>query len=72
MIKKLLCDSIENQIPAEKCAVLLSGGVDSHSVAFAAERLGKKVHAYSFVWTLILHTIFKKPKKLQKYSIGLS
>jgi len=31
-----------------ECAILLSGGVDSLSVAFAAQRLGKKLHAYTF------------------------
>ena len=48
MIDTLLCDSIDNQIPAETCAVLLSGGVDSLSVALAAHNVGKKVVAYSF------------------------
>ena len=31
-----------------ECAVLLSGGVDSISVAFGAHRLGKRITAYSF------------------------
>ena len=46
MIAELLMNEIN--VPDDECAVLLSGGVDSISVGFAAERLGKKVHAYSF------------------------
>ena len=48
MIDTLLCNIIENQIPTKKCAVLLSGGVDSLSVALAAHNVGKEVIAYSF------------------------
>jgi len=48
MIKQLLETQIREQIPTEKCAVLLSGGVDSLSVALAAHNVGKKVVAYSF------------------------
>ena len=48
MIDTLLCNIIEKQIPTEKCAVLLSGGVDSLSVALAAHNVGKEVIAYSF------------------------
>ena len=47
-IKLLLEEEIKNSIPTEECAVLLSGGVDSLSVAFAADNLGKKITAYSF------------------------
>ena len=36
------------EVPDNEVAVLLSGGVDSLSVAFTAHRLGKKVHAYTF------------------------
>ena len=48
MIKELLETQIKKQIPTEKCAVLLSGGVDSLSVALAAHNVGKEVIAYSF------------------------
>ena len=49
MIDTLLRDVIKQQVHDDKVAVLLSGGVDSLSVGFAAEVvLGKKVHAYSF------------------------
>ena len=48
MIDTLLCNIIKNQIPTKKCAVLLSGGVDSLSVALAAYNVGIKVIAYSF------------------------
>ena len=48
MIKQLLETQIREQIPTRKCAVLLSGGVDSLSVALAAYNVGIKVIAYSF------------------------
>ena len=48
MIDKLLMDQIEQQTSDKKIAVLLSGGVDSLSVAFAAHRMGKEITAYSF------------------------
>jgi len=48
MIDKLLCNELARASNDNKCAILLSGGVDSLSVAFAAERLGKKLHAYTF------------------------
>ena len=47
-IKLLLEEEIKNSVPTEECAILLSGGVDSLSVAFAADNLGKKITAYSF------------------------
>ena len=40
MIGKLLADHIKNNVPDSEIAVLLSGGVDSLSVAFAAADLG--------------------------------
>ena len=48
MIDKILVSEVEKLVPDDEVAVLLSGGVDSISVAFAAERLGKKITAYSF------------------------
>ena len=48
MIKQLLETQIREQIPTKKCAVLLSGGVDSLSVALATHNVGKEVIAYSF------------------------
>ena len=47
-IDKLLIDQIEQQTTDNNVAVLLSGGVDSLSVAFAAQRMGKKITAYTF------------------------
>ena len=64
MIDTLLCNIVEKQIPVENCAVLLSGGVDSLSVAFAAERLGKKVHAYSFCLDTHSSYDFQKAKEV--------
>ena len=48
MIDKLICEDISNSVPDNDVAVLLSGGVDSISVALAAEKLGKNIHTYSF------------------------
>lgn len=48
MIDQILCDEIKNQSKDDAVAVLLSGGVDSISVALAATRLGKTVTAYTF------------------------
>ena len=48
MIDNLLIDQIEQQTIDKNVAVLLSGGVDSLSVAFAAHRMGKKITAYTF------------------------
>tara|TARA_R100001244_G_scaffold68239_1_gene55846 strand:- start:2074 stop:2901 length:828 start_codon:yes stop_codon:yes gene_type:complete len=47
-IDKILMQNIEETVPDEKVALLLSGGVDSMSVGFSAHRLGKKITAYSF------------------------
>ena len=47
-IKEIIKRVINTQSKNDEVAVLLSGGVDSLSVAFAAHELGKKVHAYSF------------------------
>ena len=48
MIDKLLQQEIEEQTSDKEVAVLLSGGVDSLSVAFAAQRAGKDITAYTF------------------------
>jgi asparagine synthetase B (glutamine-hydrolysing) len=48
MIDKILCDELEKSSKDVNVAVLLSGGVDSISVALAAHRLGKKITAYTF------------------------
>ena len=47
MIDKIITKVVEEQIPEDNVAVLLSGGVDSQSVAFAAHRLGKNITAYT-------------------------
>ena len=47
MIDKLLVENIKQTVPDDNVAVLLSGGVDSISVALAAERLGKKITSKS-------------------------
>ena len=48
MIDGLLGQSIKRDVKTKRVAVLLSGGMDSFSVAVSAHRLGKKVHAYTF------------------------
>jgi asparagine synthetase B (glutamine-hydrolysing) len=48
MIDKLIQQEIEEQTSDKEVAVLLSGGVDSLSIAFAAQRLGKTINAYTF------------------------
>ncbi len=48
MIDKLLIEQIEEQTSDKEVAVLLSGGVDSLSTAFCAQRMGKKITAYTF------------------------
>lgn len=47
-IDELLCESIERVCPGKDVAVMFSGGVDSHSIAFACNRLGKNITTYSF------------------------
>tara|TARA_R100000005_G_C4993181_1_gene200287 strand:+ start:1179 stop:2015 length:837 start_codon:yes stop_codon:yes gene_type:complete len=48
MIRKLLEDHIKNNVPDSEVAVLLSGGVDSISVALAAQDAGKNIISYTF------------------------
>jgi asparagine synthetase B (glutamine-hydrolysing) len=47
MIRKYLEKAI-SKVPDDNIAVLLSGGVDSMTIAFAADSIGKKVSAYTF------------------------
>ena len=47
-INNILENYIYKNIPDNEVAVLLSGGADSLSLAFASHNLGKKVHAYNF------------------------
>ena len=48
MIKKYLKKHIEDNVKDDVVAVLMSGGVDSLSVAFAAHDVGKRVVGYTF------------------------
>ena len=48
MIDNILCEIIDEEVQSNEVALLLSGGVDSISVAFAANRLRKNIHGYSF------------------------
>ena len=45
MIGDILRNVTRQQVSEQEVAVLLSGGVDSLSVAFAATDVGKTVHA---------------------------
>lgn len=47
MIDTLITKIVEQEAPSNDVAVLMSGGVDSLTCAFAAQRLGKKVHTYT-------------------------
>ncbi|NDB61766.1 hypothetical protein EB001_25495, partial [bacterium] len=47
MIDTILMDIVNEQSKEQDVAVLLSGGIDSISVAFAAHRLGKTLHCYT-------------------------
>ena len=48
MIDKIICDELAKSSQESNVAVLLSGGVDSISIALAAYRLNKKITAYTF------------------------
>ena len=48
MVKKYLQNHIKDNTPDEEVAVLLSGGVDSISVALSAHGVGIKVIPYTF------------------------
>jgi len=48
VIDKILENIITSEVPTDEVGILLSGGVDSLSLAFAAHRLGKKITAYTF------------------------
>ena len=48
MIDNILSKIINREVQSEEVALLLSGGIDSLSVAFACDRLGKKVNGYTF------------------------
>lgn len=47
-LTSLLCRNVGQVVDDESVALLLSGGMDSLSVGFAAMREGKKIHAYTF------------------------
>ena len=48
MIDTILQDFIDREVQSKRVALLLSGGVDSISLGIAAQKLGKKVSAYTF------------------------
>ena len=47
---KLFDQAVANRIPGDTVAVLMSGGLDSTSVAVSARRAGKRVLAYTLTW----------------------
>ena len=67
MIGDILRNVIKEQVPNEEVAVLLSGGVDSLSTAFAASDVGKTVHAYSFHLDTNVSYDFQKAKDVAEY-----
>lgn len=66
MIKNILCEVVERRSKDNEVAVLLSGGVDSLSVAFAASDVGKKIHAYSFHLDTHVSYDFQKAKEVSE------
>ena len=48
MIDTILVEALDKTSKDQNVAVLLSGGVDSNSLAFAAKRLNKNIKAYTF------------------------
>lgn len=66
MIKNILCEVVERRSKDNEVAVLLSGGVDSLSVAFAASDVGKKIHAYSFHLDTHISYDFQKAKEVSE------
>lgn len=48
MINEILENFIKENVPTKEVALLLSGGVDSLTLGFAATEVGKKVKAYTF------------------------
>ncbi|HEX8154613.1 MAG TPA: asparagine synthetase B family protein [Thermoanaerobaculia bacterium] len=47
---ELFDQAVAKRIPDDKVAVLMSGGLDSTSVAVSARRAGKRVLAYTLAW----------------------
>jgi len=47
-IDQILINEISQNVPDKDIALLLSGGVDSISVGFAANKCNKNITAYSF------------------------
>ena len=47
-LRELICGIVESQCKSDRVAVLLSGGIDSMTCAFAAQATGKDVVAYAF------------------------
>ena len=48
MIDKIITNIIDQEVPDQTVAVLMSGGTDSLTVAAAAHRLNKKLNCYTF------------------------
>lgn len=65
-IDKLLENHI-SKIPDKDIAVLLSGGIDSSSIAISAKRVGKNVHAYTFTLETFESYDYLKSKELCEY-----
>jgi asparagine synthetase B (glutamine-hydrolysing) len=48
MIDRILSDIIDREVQSDEVALLLSGGVDSISLGITAQKLGKRISAYTF------------------------
>lgn len=64
-LREIIVNSIK-KIKEKDVAVLLSGGLASHSVLYAAIELGKNVHAYTFHLGGIESTDLKKARETCK------
>jgi len=65
-LKGLLERSIQRTSKNKNVAVLLSGGVDSLSIAFAAQNVGKTIHSYSFHLDTHLSYDYRKAQEVSE------
>ena len=70
-INKILENEIQKVSKDNSVAVLLSGGVDSLSIAFALKNLGKQVNAYSFKLDNCKNYDSDKAEKFVIFLIGI-
>ena len=67
MIDKILTKEVEKLVPDDEVAVLLSGGVDSISVAFAAETVSAVVAAIKLRITFMYSSLTTQDRLVDHY-----